>query len=120
MSWKLLPAPMRRMSPRRVVTAGGGLLLANPHYVWRGPERFIQMHLSGPGYDVIGAMMLGSPLVSIGANPSLGWTYTVAAGAKGLLYRLSLDPKDPTRYLVDGVSKPMQRQIVTIDARSGV
>jgi acyl-homoserine-lactone acylase len=91
-----------------------GLLLANPHFLWDGPERFVELHLTVPGeYDAMGAALQGVPLVMIGFNRSLAWTHTVATDKRGVLYRLTLDPKDPTRYLLDGRSIPMQRQRVT-------
>jgi len=94
---------------------GAGLLLGNPHYLWDGPDRFIQAHLTIPGrYDVMGVGMAGAPLISIGFNRSLAWTYTVSTDVRGSLYRLKLDPADATRYLVDGVSEPMTRQAITV------
>ncbi len=96
---------------------GRGLLLGNPHFLWDGPERFVELHLTVPGqYDAMGAALQGVPLVMIGFNHSLAWTHTVSTDKRGVLYRLTLDPKDPTRYLLDGRSIPMQRRPVTIQA----
>lgn len=93
---------------------GRGLLLGNPHFLWDGPERFVELHLTVPGqYDAMGAALQGVPLVMIGFNRSLAWTHTVSTDKRGVLYRLTLDPKDPTRYLLDRRSIPMQRQRVT-------
>lgn len=93
---------------------GRGLLLGNPHFLWDGPERFVELHLSVPGqYDAMGASLQGVPLVMIGFNRSLAWTHTVSTDKRGVLYRLTLDPEDPTRYLLDGRFIPMKRQRVT-------
>ncbi|MFC3052118.1 penicillin acylase family protein [Kordiimonas pumila] len=94
---------------------GGGLLMANPHYTWEGPERFMQMHLRAPGYNVMGASLLGTPLIGIGFNASLAWTHTVATDAKATLYRLQLNPDNPTEYLMDGKVIPMTAEEVSID-----
>ena len=98
---------------------GRGLLLGNPHYFWDGPNRFVQLHLTIPGeYDVMGVSLPGSPLVSIGFNRNLAWTHTVSTDHRGTIYRLKLDPADPTRYLVDGHSIAMTRKRITIQVRT--
>jgi acyl-homoserine-lactone acylase len=97
---------------------GRGMLLANPHFPWVGGMRFYQMHLTIPGkLDVMGAALPGLPLINIGFNQHLAWTHTVDSSRHFTLYRLQLDPKDPTRYLLDGKSVPMTRQTLTVDAK---
>ena len=97
---------------------GRGMLLANPHFPWVGAMRFYQMHLTIPGkLDVMGAALPGLPLINIGFNQHLAWTHTVDSSKHFTLYRLQLDPKDPTRYLLDGKSLPMTKQTLTVDAR---
>nr|WP_236179916.1 acylase [Pseudomonas mosselii] len=90
---------------------GRGLLLANPHFPWVGGMRFYQMQLTIPGQlDVMGAALPGLPVVNIGFNRHLAWTHTVDTSKHFTLYRLQLDPKDATRYLVDGQSLPLERK----------
>ena len=97
---------------------GRGMLLANPHYPWVGGLRFYQMHLTIPGkLDVMGAALPGLPMINIGFNQHLAWTHTVDSSKHFTVYRLQLDPKDPTRYLLNGQSLPMKRQTVTVDVK---
>jgi acyl-homoserine-lactone acylase len=97
---------------------GRGMLLANPHFPWVGGMRFYQMHLTIPGkLDVMGAALPGLPLINIGFNQHLAWTHTVDSSKHFTLYRLQLDPKDSTRYLLDGKSLPMKRQTVTVQVK---
>ncbi|KAF0866722.1 acylase [Pseudomonas sp. LD120] len=97
---------------------GRGLLLANPHFPWVGGMRFYQMHLTIPGQlDVMGAALPGLPLINIGFNQHLAWSHTVDTSKHFTLYRLQLDPKDPTRYLLDGRSLPLQRQTITVQSK---
>ncbi|MFD2642528.1 acylase [Pseudomonas japonica] len=97
---------------------GRGMLLANPHFPWSGGMRFYQMHLTIPGQlDVMGAALPGLPLINIGFNRHLAWTHTVDASRHFTLHRLQLDPRDPTRYLFDGQSLPLQRQQVTVTVK---
>ena len=97
---------------------GRGMLLANPHFPWVGGMRFYQMHLTIPGkLDVMGAALPGLPMINIGFNQHLAWTHTVDSSKLFTLYRLQLDPKDPTRYLLDGQSLPMSKQTVTVQVK---
>ena len=97
---------------------GRGMLLANPHFPWVGGMRFYQMHLTIPGkLDVMGAALPGLPMINIGFSQHLAWTHTVDTSKHFTLYRLQLDPKDPTRYVVDGKSVAMTQQTVTVDVK---
>ncbi|MBK5534661.1 acylase [Pseudomonas sp. TH08] len=97
---------------------GRGMLLANPHFPWVGGMRFYQMHLTIPGkLDVMGAALPGLPMINIGFNQHLAWTHTVDSSKHFTLYRLQLDPKDPTHYLLDGKSLPMSKQTVTVQVK---
>jgi acyl-homoserine-lactone acylase len=97
---------------------GRGMLLANPHFPWLGGMRFYQMHLTIPGkLDVMGAALPGLPMINIGFSQHLAWTHTVDSSKHFTLYRLQLDPKDPTRYLLDGKSVPMSQQTVAVDIK---
>jgi len=103
------------------VTANGrGMLIGNPHFPWKGPSRFWQMHVTGPdGYDVMGVGLAGTPLPTLGFNKDIAWTHTVTQAKHFTLFQLTLDPADPTRYMVDGTSTPMTRQTVTVPMPEG-
>jgi acyl-homoserine-lactone acylase len=97
---------------------GRGMLLANPHFPWVGGMRFYQMHLTIPGkLDVMGAALPGLPMINIGFNQHLAWTHTVDSSKHFTLYRLQLDPKDSTRYMLDGKSLPLSKQTVTVQVK---
>jgi len=101
------------------VTGGqGGMLIANPHFPWEGSQRFWEVQLTVPGeMNVYGAMLIGVPGVGIGFTDTFAWSHTVSAGHRFTGYLLQLDPTDPTKYLVDGVSKPMTPHEFTIDVQ---
>lgn len=103
------------------VTADGrGMLIGNPHFPWKGPSRFWQIHVTGPdGYDVMGVGLAGTPLPTLGFNKDIAWTHTVTQAKHFTLFQLTLDPADPTRYMVDGTSTPMTRQTVTVPMPEG-
>ncbi|GAB3158577.1 penicillin acylase family protein [Micromonospora sonneratiae] len=100
---------------RAATASGGGMLLANPHFPWDGPDRFYRIHLRIPGvYDVEGASLLGDPVVQIGHNATLGWSHTVSTARRYVWHELELVPGDPTSYLVDGRPERMTRRTVTV------
>jgi acyl-homoserine-lactone acylase len=97
---------------------GRGALLGNPHYPWQGQNRFYRMHLTIPGkLNVVGAGLINTPVVGIGHNADVAWTHTVSTARRFGFFRLQLDPDDPTSYVVDGESRPMQATDVTVAVR---
>ena len=84
------------------------------------PSRFWQMHVKGPdGYNVMGVGLAGTPLPTLGFNKDIAWTHTVTEAKHFTLYQLTLDPADPTRYMVDGESLAMTSQTVTVPMPEG-
>lgn len=103
------------------VTADGrGMVIGNPHFPWKGPNRFWQMHVKGPkGYEVMGVGLAGTPMPTLGFNKDIAWTHTVTEARHFTLYQLALDPADPTRYMVDGKSEAMTAETVTVPMPEG-
>ncbi len=103
---------------------GRGLLLANPHYPWYGANRFWEKHLTIPGeLDVYGVVTLGAPGVAIGFNANLGWTHTVSASQRLVLYRLTLDPENPLRYRYGDTWREIEArelQVPVADGEDGI
>jgi acyl-homoserine-lactone acylase len=101
--------------------SGHGIVLANPHFPWRGTERFWMTQLTIPGrYDVEGGTLEGFPLVGIGFNGHLAWTHTVSTSRRFVLYKLKLVPGDPFSYDLDGKPTKMGRVTVRVSAGSRV
>ncbi|MFI1680646.1 penicillin acylase family protein [Streptomyces sp. NPDC020607] len=99
---------------------GRGLLLGNPHYPWQGGRRFWQSQQTIPGeLDVSGGSLLGTSVVNIGFNGDVAWSHTVATGVTLNLHQLTLDPSDPTTYLVDGKRRKMTKRTVTVPVKDG-
>ncbi|MBC7267169.1 MAG: penicillin acylase family protein, partial [Streptomyces sp.] len=99
---------------------GRGLLLGNPHYPWQGGRRFWQSQQTIPGrLNVAGGSLLGSATVSIGHNAHVAWSHTVATGVPLNAHQLTLDPADPTVYLVDGKAERMTERTVTVAVAGG-
>ena len=103
------------------VTADGhGVLVGNPHFPWNGPSRFWQMHVTIPGvYDAMGVGLAGTPLVTLGFNKDIAWTHTVTAARHFTLFDLTIDPADPTSYIIDGESEKMTTKTVSVPMPDG-
>ncbi|MFK4066414.1 penicillin acylase family protein [Streptomyces sp. NPDC029674] len=99
---------------------GRGLLLGNPHYPWQGGRRFWQSQQTIPGeLNVSGGSLLGTSVVNIGFNGDVAWSHTVATGVTLNLHQLTLDPADPTTYLVDGEPHRMTKRTVSVPVKDG-
>ncbi len=99
----------------------GGMSFANPHYAWHGTERLHALHLTVPGkLDVFGATALGLPFPMLGFSPDVGWGITHTTDRRSTLYELTLDPADPTRYMIDGASRAMKQVSVAVPTTGGL
>lgn len=97
---------------------GRGMLLGNPHFPWRGPERFYEFHLTWPGkVNVMGGALFGSPLIQIGVNDNVAWSHTVSVPYRFTPYELKLVPGDPTAYFWDGGVRRMKTKTVTVQVK---
>ena len=117
---ELAPTPMASNGwavGRDLVEGGqGGVLVANPHFPWEGELRFWEVHLTVPGeLDIYGANLTGVPGIGIGFTENFAWTHTVSAGSRFTAYTLTLDPADPTTYLVDGEKVAMTPREFSVD-----
>ncbi|RZI64734.1 penicillin acylase family protein [Variovorax guangxiensis] len=94
------------------------LLFGNPHWYWRGPDRFYQAQLTIPGQlNVSGTSFLGIPVILIGFNDNVAWSHTVSTARRFGFFELKLAPGMPTSYLRDGVAVKMQATAITVSVK---
>lgn len=97
---------------------GRGMLFANPHWVWHGPERWFEAQLTVPGkLNVYGGGVLGVPVMLFGHNENMAWSHTLATPRRFTIYQLRLAPGSVTSYLYDGKSRAMTPRTVTVETR---
>jgi penicillin amidase len=91
-------------------------LLANdPHLILMAPARWYELHISAPGLDVAGMSIPGNPFVILGRNRHIAWGVTNAMMDDEDFYVEQVDSlRHPTRYLLDGVWRPIREDIDTI------
>ncbi|MDH0866801.1 penicillin acylase family protein [Mitsuaria sp. GD03876] len=99
---------------------GSPLLFGNPHWYWRGPDRFYQAHLTIPGQlNVSGTSFLAVPVIQIGYTDNVAWSHTVSTARRFGLFQLTLVPGDPTSYLRDGAAVKMTARNIAVQVRQG-
>jgi acyl-homoserine-lactone acylase len=103
------------IGPARSAT-GNAMLLINPHLSWgRTFYRYMQVHLTAPGYDQVGAPQVGFPVAVVGFNQHTGWGRTVNTIDTVDFYRLTV--KDDGRYLFDGALRSFERETRVLKVR---
>jgi len=94
------------------------LLFGNPHWYWRGPDRFYQAQLTIPGeLNISGTSFLGIPVILIGFNDNIAWSHTVSTARRFGFFQLKLASGDPTSYMRDGAAVKMQPSTITVKVK---
>lgn len=89
-------------------------LAINSHQPWTGPVAWYEARLkSEEGYDIVGSIFPGSPVILHGHNPNLGWAHTVNSPDLVDIYVLEINPDNPMQYKFDG--KWLDIEVKTVD-----
>ncbi len=97
---------------------GRARLLVNSHQPWSGPVAWYEVHLrSEEGWDAVGGVFPGSPVILHGHNRELGWAFTVNRPDLIDVYRLELHPEDENRYRFDGAWRELEVSQVEIPVK---
>jgi penicillin G amidase len=100
------------------LAASGKPLLANdPHRVIALPSLRYIVHLSAPGWNVIGAGEPGLPGVAAGHNDDIAWGFTIFGLDQEDLYLEALNPDDPHQYRTAHGWQAMTEEPQTIHVR---
>jgi len=85
-------------------TSDGSTYLAiNSHQPWEGPVAWYEAHLvSDEGWNCIGGLFPGTPLILVGHNEHLGWAHTVNSPDLVDIYVLDINPDNRNQYKFDG------------------
>ena len=100
------------------LTYTGKPILANdPHRVIALPSLRYIVHLSAPGWDVIGAGEPALPGVAIGHNQHIAWGLTIFPVDQQDLYIEELNPANPLEYKHDGKWQAMRTEKTVIEVK---
>ena len=123
-AFRPFPAAPIQMGSNAVAVApsrsadGATRLLINSHQPYVGPVAWYEVRLkSEEGWDMIGGVFPGSPLILHGTGRNLGWANTVNLPDLADVYVLDIHPDDPDLYRYDGEWLRLERSEVTIPVR---
>jgi acyl-homoserine-lactone acylase len=90
-------------------------LMVNSHQPYIGPVAWYEARVkSDEGWDMIGSLFPGAPVILHGAGPKLGWAFTVNKPDLVDVYQLTVEnAKKPTKYKFDGVWRNFDVETVT-------
>lgn len=97
---------------------GDVYLTINTHHPLEGQVAWYEAHLSSAeGWNIIGALFPGAPIVFTGFNENLGWTHTVNHPDRLDVYQLEMHPALPLQYKVDKVWHTLEENIVKLKVK---
>ena len=101
--------------------SGHAMLAGDPHLELTLPSIWYEAHLVVPGkIDVYGVTIPGLPGIIIGFNRDVAWSYTNTGADVLDLYRETVDSAlHPTKYLLDGIWKPIRTRVETYRGPAG-
>lgn len=90
-------------------------LMVNSHQPYTGPVAWYEARLkSEQGWDMIGGVFPGAPMILHGAGPDGGWAHTVNKPDLVDVYRLTVDDlKKPKQYQFDGEWRNLDIETIT-------
>ncbi len=91
-------------------------LVVNSHQPWTGPVAWYEAHVhSDEGWDAVGGIFPGSPVILHGFNRNLGWAFTVNRPDLIDVYRLTTNGVN--QYWYDGKWRDFEVESVEIKVR---
>lgn len=97
-------------------TADGNVYLAiNTHHPLEGLVAWYEAHLSSEeGWNILGTLFPGAPVIFTGVNDNLAWTHTVNHPDKLDVYQLEMHPANELMYRVDDEWHTLEESIVKL------
>lgn len=87
---------------RSKTTDGNVFLAVNSHQPLEGPAAWYEAHLvSDQGWNMMGGLFPGGPVIFHGTNEYLGWAHTVNYFDKVDIFELEMHPDEKNMYRID-------------------
>jgi acyl-homoserine-lactone acylase len=97
---------------------GEPMLVINAHQPIEGATAFYEAHVqSEEGWNILGGLFPGGPLIFHGTTPNLAWAHTVNFQDKIDVYQLQTDKARPGQYQVDGEWLPLQKRKIKLSIK---
>jgi acyl-homoserine-lactone acylase len=101
-------------------TDGATYLANNSHQPLEGPVAWYEAHLvSEEGWNILGGLFPGGPVVFAGTNENLGWAHTVNFQDKIDVYQLEVNPENENQYKFDGEWVDLEVEKVKLKVKVG-
>lgn len=96
-------------------TSNETMLVINAHQPIEGATAFYEAHLqSEEGWNILGGLFPGAPLIFHGVNENLAWAHTVNYQDKIDVYQLQTDKDHPGQYKVDNEWLKLEERKITL------
>ncbi|MHA8096079.1 penicillin acylase family protein [Aquirufa antheringensis] len=97
---------------------GEPMLVINAHQPIEGATAFYEAHVqSEEGWNILGGLFPGGPLIFHGVTPNLAWAHTVNFQDKIDVYQLKTDKAHPGQYEVDGEWLPLVKRRIKLNIK---
>lgn len=93
------------------------ILVNGPQFGFYQPAYTYSIGLHGAGYNAVGNSPFGYPMVTFGHNDKITWGSTWGAADNIDIFRLELDPNDPTRYRFENGYRDLEVRSETISVK---
>ena len=98
--------------------SGETMLVINAHQPIEGATAFYEAHVqSEEGWNILGGLFPGGPLIFHGVTPNLAWAHTVNFQDKIDVYQLQTDKDHPGQYQVDGEWLTLEKRKVKLNIK---
>ena len=98
--------------------SGENMLLINAHQPIEGATAFYEAQLqSEEGWNILGGLFPGAPLIFHGVTPNLAWAHTVNLQDKIDVYQLQTDKQHPGQYKVDGEWLTLEKRKIKLSIK---
>ncbi len=99
---------------------GSAFLAINAHQPIEGLLSWYEAHLcSEEGWNIIGALFHGSPIIFLGTNEHLGWAHTTGQLDETDVYKLTMHPKKKNQYRYDGAWLKLEKEVAKLRVKLG-
>ncbi|MEX0809311.1 MAG: penicillin acylase family protein [Dongiaceae bacterium] len=88
--------------------SGGALLAGDPHLGLQLPIQWYLVRIETPDRTMEGVTAPGVPLIVIGHNDHVAWSFTTTHGDNQDLFLETIDPADPAQYLTPEGPQPFE------------
>jgi acyl-homoserine-lactone acylase len=99
-------------------TDGNVYLAINTHHPLEGQVAWYEAHLSSEeGWNILGGLFPGSPVIFTGVNDHLAWTHTVNHPDKIDVYQLEMHPANELQYKLDDKWLTLEETVVKLKVK---